>query len=145
MCTECAHIHEFLAHSVTRWQNFFKKNWYSSSTLYDVSASEYDKHKDDISFTIRTLLFHFNEHDVAHESRIVVVVVVYTYFFCLSQNLLLLLFSFFTIFMIGVVWVFLCSSVGLCIFSFKAIFTRSKLETMLHTFATLHGNLKKNI
>jgi hypothetical protein len=47
--------------------------------------------------------------------------------------------------MIGVVCVFLCSSVGLCIFSFKAIFTRSKLETMLHTFATLHGNLKKKL
>ena len=73
----------FLAHSI--WDNgrTFKKNWYRTavvSTLYDVSASEYDdKHKDDISFTIRTLLFHFNEHDVAHESRIVVVVVVVVY------------------------------------------------------------------
>ena len=123
----------------------------TTSTLYDVSASEYnDKHKDqDISFTIRTLLFHFNEHDVAHESRIVVVCsssgFSYLFFFVLAKTCSCCLFSFFTIFMIGVVWVFSCSSVGLCIFSFKAIFTRSKLETMLHTFATLHGNLKKNI
>ena len=157
----CTHFHEFLAHSVSRWQNFFKKNWYSSSTLYDVSASEYDKHKDDISFTIRTLLFHFNEHDVAHESRIVVVCsssgFSYLFFFCLSQKTCSCCCYFLFFFHIGiydlcskyvcVFYVVVCWLVCVCIFFsfFKAIFAWSKLETLCCIPLQPCGELKKHI
>ena len=161
----------FLAHSI--WDNgkTFRMNWYYStehsssttSTLYDVSASEYnDKHKDqDISFTIRTLLFHFNEHDVAHESRIVVVCsssgFSYLFFFCLSQKTCSCCCYFLFFFHIGiydwcskyvcVFYVVVCWLVCVCIFFsfFKAIFAWSKLETLCCIPLQPCGELKKHI
>lgn len=144
------------------WQYSTEHSSSTTSTLYDVSASEYnDKHKDqDISFTIRTLLFHFNEHDVAHESRIVVVCsssgFSYLFFFVLAKKLALVVvifFSFFIlVFMIGVVsmcvcFMQLCVGWFVCIFFsfFKAIFARSKLETLCCIPLQPCGELKKHI
>ena len=138
-------------------QQYSTEHCSNTTSLYDVSASEYnDKHKDqDISFTIRTLLFHFNEHDVAHESRIVVVCsssgFSYLFFFVLAKKLALVVvifFSFFIlVFMIGVVsmcvfYVVVCWLV--CVYIFFLFSKQSSQEVSLRRYAAYLCNLAGN-